>query len=105
MSRTFRVLLNNWEVEKYSMFHLILFATEQAALNAATKSISVDLQADGIMAVCFHPGRLRPEMGGSDNGTQLDIDTSARYILTTLDSLNEKHNGCFLQYDGKSLPW
>jgi NAD(P)-dependent dehydrogenase (short-subunit alcohol dehydrogenase family) len=87
------------------MFHLILFATEQAALNAATKSISVDLQADGIMAVCFHPGRLRPEMGGSDNGTQLDIDTSARYILTTLDSLNEKHNGCFLQYDGKSLPW
>jgi len=42
---------------------------------------------------------------GGNNTTQLDIDTSAKYILTTLDSLNEKHNGCFLQYDGKSLPW
>lgn len=76
---------------------------KQAALNAATKSMSIDLETDGILVTCLHPGWVRTDLGGSN--APMDIDTSVNYILDTLDTLTEKHTGCFVQYDGKILPW
>ncbi|KZC04535.1 PREDICTED: C-factor [Dufourea novaeangliae] len=79
------------------------YRCSKAALNAATKSMSVDLKEDGILVTCLHPGWVRTNMGGS-NAT-MDIDTSVNNILNTLNSLTEKHTGCFIQYNGKIIPW
>lgn len=75
----------------------------QSALNAATKSMSLDLKKDNILVVSLHPGWVKTAMGGPN--APIDVDTSIKNILTTLRSLSEKHTGAFLQYDGKTLPW
>lgn len=79
------------------------YRCSKAALNAATKSMSIDLKADGILVVCLHPGWVRTDLGGSN--APMDVDTSVSHILNTLNSLTERHTGCFIQYDGKILPW
>ncbi|PBC30715.1 C-signal [Apis cerana] len=79
------------------------YRCSKVALNAATKSMSIDLKQDGILVACFHPGWVRTDMGG--NGAPMDIDTSVNNILKTLNTLTKKHTGCFIQYDGKILPW
>ncbi|XP_032685370.1 C-factor [Odontomachus brunneus] len=79
------------------------YRCSKAALNAATKSMSVDLKADGILVTCLHPGWVRTNLGGSN--APMDVETSVGCILNTLNLLTEKHTGCFVQYDGKILPW
>ncbi|KAL6264904.1 hypothetical protein P5V15_004998 [Pogonomyrmex californicus] len=79
------------------------YRCSKAALNAATKSMSIDLKADGILVACLHPGWVRTDLGG--NNAPMDVDTSVSHILDTLNSLTEEQTGCFIQYDGKILPW
>ncbi|XP_014483074.1 PREDICTED: C-factor isoform X3 [Dinoponera quadriceps] len=78
------------------------YRCSKAALNAATKSMSVDLKADGILVTCLHPGWVRTDLGG--HNAPMDVETSVGCILDTLNSLTEKHTGCFVQYDGEILP-
>lgn len=75
----------------------------QAALNAATKSMSIDLKNDGIMATCIHPGWVKTDMGGAN--AQLDVDTCVTGILKTLRKLEAKDNGAFIRWDGEAMPW
>ncbi|XP_003702515.2 SDR family oxidoreductase sniffer [Megachile rotundata] len=79
------------------------YRCSKAALNAATKSMSVDFKEDGILVTSLHPGWVRTDMGG--NNAPMDVDTSISNIINTLNSLTEKHTGCFIQHDGKILPW
>ncbi|XP_066594546.1 C-signal [Prorops nasuta] len=79
------------------------YRCSKAALNAATKSMSLDLKPDHILVTCIHPGWVKTDLGGSN--APMDVNSSVTAILNTLESLSEKHNGCFLQYDGQFLPW
>ena len=85
----------------FCLYELIFFF--EAALNAATRSMCVDLKADGIMVVSLHPGWIKTDMGGPK--APLEVESTVKKIWNTLESLNEKQNGAFLQYDGKILPW
>lgn len=69
----------------------------------ATKSMSVDLMKDNILAVSLHPGWVKTDMGG--NNAPMDVDASSKYLIDLLYNLNESHNGGLYQYDGKRLPW
>lgn len=82
---------------------VIAYRASKAALNAATKSISIDLKDSKILAVSIHPGWVKTSMGGSS--APLDVDFSTKNIVQTLLKLNDSHNGGFYQYDGKELPW
>ncbi|KAJ8679421.1 hypothetical protein QAD02_015208 [Eretmocerus hayati] len=79
------------------------YRCSKAALNAATKSMSMDLKNDKILVISLHPGWVKTDMGGPNAPT--DVDTCIKDILKTLASLTEKHNGAFLQQDGTTLPW
>lgn len=79
------------------------YRCSKAALNAATKSMSIDLKDDGILVACLHPGWVRTSMGGSN--APMTVDTSISSILKTLSSLTNQHTGCYLQHDGTQLPW
>ncbi|XP_015606759.1 uncharacterized protein LOC107273264 isoform X2 [Cephus cinctus] len=70
------------------------YRCSKAALNAATKSMSIDLKDDGILVVCLHPGWVRTDLGGKN--APIDVDTSIQGILSTLDTLTEAQTGCFL---------
>lgn len=82
---------------------LYAYRTSKCALNAATKSLSIDLSGDKILCVSLHPGWVRTDMGGSK--APLDVETSAGKMIETIMSFNQNHNGGFYQYDGKKLPW
>lgn len=82
---------------------MIPYRVSKAGLNAATKSLSIDLKTHKILCVSIHPGWVRTDMGGSK--APLDIKTSCNHIVDLLECLNEKHNGGFYQYDGQKIPW
>ncbi|XP_053948115.1 C-factor [Anastrepha obliqua] len=79
------------------------YRTSKSALNAATKSMSIDLLHNKILCLSLHPGWVRTDMGGSN--APLDVNTSSTKIIETLLKFNETNNGGFYQYDGKRLPW
>jgi len=82
---------------------LYAYRTAKCGLNAATKSMSIDLKDRSILCVSMHPGWVRTDMGGSK--APMNVDTSCTTMVNTLYNLNEIDNGCFLQYDGKKLKW
>jgi NAD(P)-dependent dehydrogenase (short-subunit alcohol dehydrogenase family) len=75
----------------------------QSALNAISKSMSIDLKGDGIMTICMHPGWVQTDMGGKH--APLKPEQSISRMLSTISKLGPDHNGAFLQYDGKTLSW
>jgi len=68
-----------------------------------TKSLSVDLKPDGIIAVAVHPGWVQTEMGGPN--ALISTTTSVAGLLKTMNGLNEETSGSFLNYDGTVIPW
>ncbi|EDW62376.1 C-signal [Drosophila virilis] len=82
---------------------LLPYRTSKSALNAATKSMSIDLAPQKILCVSLHPGWVRTDMGG--NNAPLDVATSTEQIVKTICQLDESHNGGFYQYNGEQLPW
>ncbi|XP_077283519.1 SDR family oxidoreductase sniffer isoform X2 [Arctopsyche grandis] len=79
------------------------YRCSKTALNAATRSMSIDLKKDNIMVVSLHPGWVKTDMGGAN--APLDIETSTQGMIKTLESLNETSTGRFYQYDGEELAW
>ncbi|XP_050429600.1 C-factor [Adelges cooleyi] len=79
------------------------YRTSKIALNAATKSLSIDLKSDGVLAVNLHPGWVKTSMGGSN--APLTVDQSVAGICKFLSEVNESHNGGLYDYQGKKLPW
>ncbi|CAG9783425.1 unnamed protein product [Diatraea saccharalis] len=79
------------------------YRCSKAALNAATKSMSIDLKKVNILVASMHPGWVRTDMGGKN--APLDVETSVTGIFTTIQRLGETDSGKFLQYDGTELPW
>ena len=75
----------------------------KTALNAVTKSLSIDLLKDGIIACSIHPGWVNTDMGGPN--ALVTIDNSAEEIVKLLTSLNQDSNGGFFRYDGTVLNW
>lgn len=79
------------------------YRCSKAALNAATKSMSIDLKKDQIIVTSMHPGWVKTDMGG--NNAPLDVDTSVAGIFNTIEKLQGSDSGKFLQFDGTELPW
>lgn len=82
---------------------LYAYRMSKVALNMATKSMSHDLKNDRILCVAMHPGWVKTDMGGKN--APLDIASSCKSMVKTIQTLNESQNGAFIQFDGKSLPW
>lgn len=68
-----------------------------------TKSLSVDLQKDGILCLALHPGWVQTDMGGP-NGL-ITTDTSVQGLLKSIIAADVSVNGKMLNYDGTPIPW
>jgi NAD(P)-dependent dehydrogenase (short-subunit alcohol dehydrogenase family) len=79
------------------------YRLSKSALNMATKSMAVDLAADGIVAVALHPGWVRTDMGGPNARTP--VDEAVRSLVRTIQSLTMDQSGGFYDSEGKPLPW
>ncbi len=81
----------------------IIYRISKSALNSAVKSISYDLSKTNMIIVALHPGWVRTKSGGLS--ADLSVEYSTKKIYELILKLNRKHNGKFLNYDGKELKW
>ncbi|RLT98105.1 SDR family oxidoreductase [Ketobacter sp.] len=80
-----------------------IYRSSKVALNAATKSLSIDLAAEQIKVVALHPGWVLTEMGGPN--ALIDTATSVSGMRKVIDGLKAKQSGDFIAYDGTLIPW
>jgi NAD(P)-dependent dehydrogenase (short-subunit alcohol dehydrogenase family) len=79
------------------------YRMSKAAVNAAGKSLAMDLKPRGIAVALLHPGFVRTDMTGH-NG-MVDPEESARGLIARIDELSLQSTGRFWHMNGEELPW
>lgn len=90
-------------IENNDQGGLYPYRASKSALNAITKSLSVDLRASNILVSSVCPGWVQTDMGGKN--APLTPAQSIASILRLFTTMNDTHNGQFYQHDGVRLPW
>ena len=80
-----------------------IYRSSKSALNAAVKSLSVDLADEGFVSVLLHPGWVQTDMGGPN--ALIDANTSVSGMLRVIDGAGQAESGKFIAYDGADIPW
>ena len=80
-----------------------IYRSSKAALNAAVRSLAIDLAGDGFQAALLHPGWVQTDMGGSS--ALINTETSVKGMMKIIDGLTPKNSGAFFAYDNKEIPW
>ena len=79
------------------------YRMSKAAVNAAGKSLAVDLKPRGISVALLHPGFVRTDMTAHQG--LIDADASVRGLLARMDQLTLENTGGFWHQNGETLPW
>lgn len=79
------------------------YRMSKAALNAAGKSLSIDLRARGVAVCLLHPGFVRTDMTGHHG--DVDPDVAAGRLLERIGELSLANSGTFWHANGDVLPW
>lgn len=79
------------------------YRSSKAALNAAARSLALDLAGDGIIVLLLHPGWVRTDMGGA--GGQIDAPESVAGLRRVIGGAKIADSGTFYAYDGRRIPW
>jgi len=80
-----------------------LYRSSKAALNAAMKSLAIDLRDQEATVVVLHPGWVRTDMGGTE--AALSVEDSVAGMRALIDHLKPTQSGHFFGYDGGEIPW
>ncbi len=81
----------------------IFYRSSKAALNAAMKTLSIDLQGRGLGVLVLHPGWVRTDMGGQEAPTS--PADSVEGMRRVIDAFRREDSGRFLNFRGEELPW
>lgn len=79
------------------------YRMSKAALNAAAKSLAIDMQEEGIAVGIIHPGFVQTDMVGGAG--DISAETAAERIVARIDGLNLQNTGSFWHSNGEPLPW
>lgn len=79
------------------------YRMSKAALNAASKSLSVDLKNRGIAVAILHPGFVSTEMVGGQG--DITASQAAERLVERIDELTLETTGTFRHSNGDPLPW
>ena len=78
------------------------YRISKAALNMATKSLSIDL-SDDIAAFVVHPGWVQTRMGG--DGALITTEESVSNLIARIDEAGHEASGRFIEWDGGEISW
>jgi NAD(P)-dependent dehydrogenase (short-subunit alcohol dehydrogenase family) len=81
----------------------IAYRSSKAALNAAWRSLAIDVKPDGVSAAVLHPGWVQTRMGGTQ--APLTTEQSVAGMRAVIDGLTPERSGGFYNYDGATIPW
>lgn len=79
------------------------YRMSKAALNAAAKSLSIDLKPRGIAVAILHPGYVQTAM--VNFGGDISAAESAQRLSKRIAELDLYNSGGFWHSNGDSLPW
>ncbi|MCK5829592.1 MAG: SDR family oxidoreductase [Methylococcales bacterium] len=79
------------------------YRMSKAAVNAAGKSLAIDLKPLGIAVAILHPGWVKTDMTGY--GGLIDASESALGLIARMQGLNLENTGDFWHMNGDQLPW
>lgn len=81
----------------------VAYRMSKAALNMASKCMSVEWRGDKIVSVVLHPGWVQTDMGGA--GAPVSPSDSVSGMLRVIDGLTLEQSGRFFDYRGEEVPW
>ena len=80
-----------------------VYRSSKTALNSVVKSLSVDLENEGMTVALIHPGWVKTDMGGPN--AIIDREISVRGMTEVISNLDISSTGNFYNYDGSIIPW
>ena len=80
-----------------------IYRSSKSAVNMVVKSISIDLESNGIISVLLHPGWVRTDMGGPSG--LISVEQSVSGMLSVIREVTSADSGKFIAYDGQIIPW
>ncbi|KAJ7324165.1 hypothetical protein JRQ81_017185 [Phrynocephalus forsythii] len=88
------------------------YRMSKAALNMATKNLSIELRRGKAKVVCvsLHPGTVdtdlsKPYHKNVPEGKLFSPEYSVNYLMHIIDKLHMGQTGKFFAWDGSELPW
>ncbi len=81
----------------------IFYRSSKAALNAAMKSLSIELKNQSVGVLIFHPGWVKTDMGGPN--ALINAEQSVAGMRTLIEDFSLNQSGSFVKYDGTPMPW
>ncbi len=79
------------------------YRSSKTALNMVMRILSFELEKDGITVILMSPGWVQTDMGGAN--AAITVEQSAAGITSTVAKIGLDKTGCFVNYDGTSVPW
>ena len=85
---------------------LFWYRASKAALNNVMRSLTTELQDDGVIVLLFHPGGVRTErLAALGSSSSLAPEESIGDMIGVIDKLTMADTGRFLYHDGRDAPW
>jgi len=81
----------------------LLYRSSKAALNAAMKTLAIDLGKFSIGVLALNPGWVKTDMGGPN--ALIDVTESVAGMRAVIGDFTRLQSGCFVNYTGKAMPW
>ncbi|WP_045223707.1 SDR family oxidoreductase [Methyloterricola oryzae] len=81
----------------------LFYRSSKAALNAAMRTLSIDLRPRGVGFIILHPGWVQTDMGGLQAPTS--VTESVAGMRKVIDEFQMGDTGCFVNFRGETLPW
>jgi NAD(P)-dependent dehydrogenase (short-subunit alcohol dehydrogenase family) len=81
----------------------IFYRSSKAALNAAMKSLAIDLKDQSVGVLIFHPGWVKTDMGGPN--ALINAEQSVAGMRALIENFSLDQSGSFVKYDGTTMPW
>ncbi|WP_347988802.1 SDR family oxidoreductase [Methylomonas sp. AM2-LC] len=81
----------------------LLYRSSKAGLNAAMKSLSLDLRPKSIGILILHPGWVKTDMGGEN--ALIEVEESVSGMIEQIKVFSLDKTGMFIRYDGGLVPW
>ena len=82
----------------------------KAALNMATKNLSIELGRKQVICVSLHPGTVNTDLSSRylknvDPAKVFTPEFSVDCLMNIINGLELKDNGKFFAWDGEEIPW
>lgn len=79
------------------------YRAAKAALIIVSRSMGIDLAAQGVRVLCLHPGWVQTDM--TRHTGLIDVDTSVAGMCSVIARADIYETGAFVAFDGSLIPY